>query len=155
MNRHFLVRALDGRSLSRCPGATSSHTTKTRQVRCVLPMIMSSNFGAEQRISKPLTALAFQTGRHREILKHPRPKIRKCNATKNSQITTDRIRVRPTVNDREIKYSMLRYPVINFIRRASPNTFSFARLGAFSCFPAPRLPAKSRATSCAVHMIRA
>ena len=42
-------------------------------------MVLSSIFGAKQRICEPLSALAFLTGRHREI-KHPRPKIRKCNA---------------------------------------------------------------------------
>jgi len=35
--------------------------------------MLSSSFGAEQRISEPLSALAFLTGRHREI-KHARPK---------------------------------------------------------------------------------
>ena len=34
----------------------------------------SSMFGAKQRISEPLSALAVHTGRYREI-KHPRPKI--------------------------------------------------------------------------------
>ena len=37
-------------------------------------MMLSSIFGAEQRINEPLGALAVLTGRHREI-KHPRPKI--------------------------------------------------------------------------------
>ena len=36
--------------------------------------MLSSSFGAEQRINKPLSALASLTGRHTEI-KQPRPKI--------------------------------------------------------------------------------
>ena len=42
------------------------------QHHCALLTMSSSIFGAEQRISEPLSALAVLTGRHREE-KHPRP----------------------------------------------------------------------------------
>ena len=44
------------------PAATSYHTTQTRRRRCALPMMASSMFGAKQRISEPLSALAFPLG---------------------------------------------------------------------------------------------
>ena len=41
--------------------------TQTRQHHCALLTMSSSIFGAEQRNSEPLSALAVLTGRHREI----------------------------------------------------------------------------------------
>ena len=60
------------RHRNRSSGATSSRATQTRQHHCALLTMSSSIFGAEQRISEPLSALAVLTGRHRGK-KHPRP----------------------------------------------------------------------------------
>jgi len=46
--------------------ATSHRATQTRQHQCALLTMSSSIFGAEQRISEPLSALAVLTGRHRK-----------------------------------------------------------------------------------------
>ena len=54
--------------------ATQYLTTRAGQHLCALLMMASSIFDAKQRTSKPLSALAVRTGRHREI-KHPRPKM--------------------------------------------------------------------------------
>ena len=43
-------------------GATSFRATQTRQHQCALLTMSSSNFGAEQRIGEPLSALAVLTG---------------------------------------------------------------------------------------------
>ena len=68
-------------------------------------MMASSMFGAKQRISEPLSALAVHTGRYREI-KHPRP-----NFSQNSTIDRE-IRVEyGNLDDREIRDIGLR--VIN------------------------------------------
>ena len=51
----------------------------------------SSIFGAEQRISEPLSALAVLTGRHREI-KHPRPCFSQKSTSQRNQRVNDRAR---------------------------------------------------------------
>ena len=76
-----------GRSLSRSSGATQYLTARARQHLCALLMMASSMFGAKQRISKPLSALAVLTGRRREI-KHPRPKM--FGSKRVSVFATDR-----------------------------------------------------------------
>ncbi|ACO68207.1 predicted protein [Micromonas commoda] len=65
---YIVVDRRSGRSLSRFPGsgATQYLTTRARQHLCALLMMASSMFGAKQRISKPLSALAVHTGRHIE-----------------------------------------------------------------------------------------
>ena len=50
------------RHRNRSSAATSSRATQTRQHRCALLTMSSSIFGAEQRISEPLSALAVLTG---------------------------------------------------------------------------------------------
>ena len=50
------------RHRNRSSGATSSRATQTRQYHCALLTMSSSIFGAEQRISEPLSALAVLTG---------------------------------------------------------------------------------------------
>ena len=48
----------------------------------------SSIFGAEQRISEPLSALAVLTGRHREK-KHPRPCFSQKSTSQRNQRVND------------------------------------------------------------------
>ena len=51
-------------------------------------MMMPSIFGAEQRISEPLSALAVQTGRHTEKI-HPRPCFSQKSTSQRNQRVND------------------------------------------------------------------
>ena len=51
-------------------------------------MMASSMFGAKQRISEPLSALAVHTGRYREI-KHPRPNFSQNSTSQRNQRVND------------------------------------------------------------------
>ena len=62
--------------------------TQTRQHHCALLTMSSSIFGAEQRISGPLSALAVLTGRHREK-KHPRPCFSQKSTSQRIQRVND------------------------------------------------------------------
>ena len=62
--------------------------TQTRQHHCALLTMSSSIFGAEQRISEPLSALAVLTGRHREN-EHPRPNFSQKSTSQRNQRVND------------------------------------------------------------------